>query len=376
MEASEWTPAGAVSAPALVELAVRQPGPFATVYLSTEGAIDNAAQLTGHRWRPLRDELAEQGAPEAPLAAIDDHVRDAHTRGDCLAVVANSSGVLHVEHVRGVQPLDVARWAPLPSLLPIVRWRQDHPAFVAVLADRTGADLLGVRLEGSDIEREVEGAGGPVTKVAPGGWSQRRFQQRAENTWEHNAHLVAEEVAKLAGRIEARAIVVAGDVRAVSLLEDFLPEHLRGLMHQVSGGRMPDGSDERLPGEIEDAVTEVVARQTEALIERFHMERGQDDRAAEGADAVLDALRQARVEVLLIADDNVEDRTAWFGPQPVHVALEPGDLRSLGVDRSDLREARLADVLIRATLGTGAGIRVIPAGAGPKDEIGAILRWS
>ena len=32
---------------------------------------------------------------------------------------------------------------------------------------------------------------GPITKIAAGGWSQRRYQQRAENTWEDNARDVA-----------------------------------------------------------------------------------------------------------------------------------------------------------------------------------------
>src|SRR5207249_4244604 len=113
-------------------------------------------------WKVLRDELAEAGAREAALRAIDDLVPHAHARGSCLGVIANASGVLYAEHGEHVEPLDLARWAPLPSLLPIVRWRQERVSFVAVLTDRTGADLVGVGLEGPTIEREaVEGADWP-----------------------------------------------------------------------------------------------------------------------------------------------------------------------------------------------------------------------
>jgi hypothetical protein len=31
--------------------------------------------------------------------------------------------------------------APLPALLPLLAWRQDHPAHVFAVVDRTGADL-------------------------------------------------------------------------------------------------------------------------------------------------------------------------------------------------------------------------------------------
>jgi hypothetical protein len=46
----------------------------------------------------------------------------------------------------------------------------------------------------------------------------------------------------------------------------------------------------------------------------------------------------------------------------------------MGVDPP--AEGRLVDIAVRAALGTGAGIRVVGAGAGLEGGIGAILRWS
>ena len=40
-------------------------GPFATVELTTEGAVENAAQLSEQRWRSVRRELTDAGAPDA-----------------------------------------------------------------------------------------------------------------------------------------------------------------------------------------------------------------------------------------------------------------------------------------------------------------------
>jgi hypothetical protein len=343
--------------------------------VTTEAAVDNAAHRSQVRWKSLRGGLEVAGVPEQPLTQIDELVPDAHEKGNCLAVVANAKGVIHVEHGDRVESQDLARWAPLPSLLPIVRWRQERIPFVAVLTDRTGADLVAVRLEGPEIEREVKGKDFPIAKVKPGGWSQRRYQERAENTWEHNAHEVAEQAAKLAEMVDAKVVIVSGDVRAVGLVRESLPERWQVVV-RVIPRHIPEGAPGHPPEEVEEAASEIAAGETEGLVERFLMERGQGDRAADGPDAVIEAVRKAQVEVLLIADDPGDERTAWFGPDPVHVALRPEDLEPLGVGRDDLQEARLDDVLVRATLGTGGGIRVIPRNAGPKDDVGAILRWS
>jgi hypothetical protein len=377
MEAAQPIPSGAVTAPALVELACRKPGPFASVYLVTEAAIDNASQRLQARWKSCRDRLEDAGVPGATLQSIDEIVPEAHRRGNSLAVIANSNGVIHQEHGERPEPRDRARWSPLPELLPIVRWRQERVPYVTILTDRTGADLYGVRLEGPEIDREVQGAESPIRKVAPGGWSQRRYQQRAENTWEHNAHDVAEQAAKLARTVDARVVILSGDVRAVSLVREALPERWRDSVRQIDH-RVPESAAHpgHPPGEVEDAVSEIAAAETAALIEHFHMERGQEDRAAEGPDAVMEALRRAQVEVLLIPDDPDDDRTAWFGPEPTHLGMLPADLQGLGLDGRSVHEARLADVLVWGTLGTGGGIRVVPRDAGPKDDVGAILRWS
>jgi hypothetical protein len=46
----------------------------------------------------------------------------------------------------------------------------------------------------------------------------------------------------------------------------------------------------------------------------------------------------------------------------------------MGVD--DPREGPLQEVAVRAALGTGAGVRLVPDGDVPTGRLGAILRWS
>ena len=375
MERAGLTPQVATDATDLADL-VKAPGPFLTVHLTTEGGIDNAAQRSEQRWQPVRDEAGAQGAPEEVLAEVDGLVADAHLLGDGLAVVATHVGVLHVEHgSRLPNDRDLVRWASLPSLAQVLAWRQESPAYVTVLVDRQGADLTGYRREGPEVRREAGGDDYPIRKPNAGGWSQRRYQERAEHTWERNAADAADQVAKLARRVDARLVVAAGDERAVNMLREALPQELVDRFHVVSGGRAEDGSEQSFEEAARIAVGLAVNADTDALLEKFREERGQGDRAAEGVEATLQALAMAAVDVLILQPDGPDDtRTAWFGPDPTQIALRADDLRGLGVEAP--ADGRLVDVAVRAALGTGAGIRIVEPGAGLDGGMGAILRWS
>ena len=372
MERTGVTPPGAVVAPDLADL-VSDAGPFVTVYLTTEANIDNAAQRSEQHWKALRREPADAGAPEEALAAVDPLVADAHLQGQALAAVATSAGLAHAEHSPDPPPRDRGTWAALPALVPILEWRQSQPTHVGVLADRAGADIFLSRHDRPDVHREAGGADDPLHRAKPGGWSQLRYQHRAENTWEHNADDVAAEITNLFDRSGARLVVVAGDVRAVQLIQQALPERVAERLEVVDGGRSEDGSDDEFGTEVHGRLAGAVATDTVQLLEKFREELGQGDRAADGPEATVAALAMAQVEVLLVHEDPDDDRRAFFGPDPSAVGLKAGDLAALGVDQP--AEAPLVDVAVRAALSTGAGIRVVPAGQGPTGGLGAILRW-
>ena len=367
MEASGVTPHVAVHAPDLAEL-VQQPGPFLSLYLTTEAEIENAAQREQLRWKNVRDDAAAQGADEAALAAVDPLVGEAHLQGQTLAVIVAGGGKhTLVDHHPEPPNRDLVRWAPLPSVGPLVEWRQLQLPHVIVVADRAGADLVAVTPTGQDIHLEAGGADDPLHKAKAGGWSQRRYQQRAENTWEHNADDAAEQLVRLIETVEARVVVLAGDVRAVTMLQEALPDQHRELVHVV------EGDNDAIANETVRLVATQAAADTVAVLQKFKEEKGQHDRAADGVAATVEALAKAQVEVLLVHDDPDDDRTAWFGPEPLHLALVADDVRGMGVDEP--QQGRLLDVLLRAALGTGAGVRVVPSTAAT-DGVGAILRWS
>lgn len=346
-------------------------GPFLTAYVVTDGAVENAAIRSEQRWKTLRGRLADDGAPPSAVDLVDPLVANAHLRGAALAVVTDSDEVLLTEHLDVPLDEDRGRWGHLPDLGPLLRWRQTRIPYVTVLADRGGADLTAFHPDGRAIERTT-GEGTPERKVHPGGWSQPRFQQRAENDWKATAADVASEVARLSRAVDARVVVLGGDVRATQMIRDDLPTELDDAVHLIDQGRAADGSDEAREREIRRLLATAVAEDTVALLERFKEEHGQHDRAVSGAAATVDALNRAAVDVLLVHDGE-QERTAWIGADPVPISLQREEAVA---EDAALAEAPLVDVLVRAAIGTGASVRVIPE-AGPVPEgVGALLRWA
>lgn len=380
MESSGTTPSGGLRPADLPELArlFDEPGPFVSLYLSTPAAIENAAQRSELVWKNMRRELEEADAPESVLAAVDPLVPDAHLSGETLAVIANTNGVRHVDHVLEPPAADLWRVAPLPSVGPLIEWAQMGAPHLLVLVDRAGADIITVvRFQDADPEAvEDDNPSDPdLRKSKPGGWSQRRYQQRAENQWDRNAKQVADRVVELFDEVGARLVVAAGDERAMQLLREHLPERVLAFLAEVDGGRNADGGKDSLAAEATRMVATAVAEDTVALLEKFKEEKGQGDRAASGVARVLEALAAAQVDVLLLADDPDDRRTAYFGPEPNMVSLDEATVKGMGVDAP--QEGRLADVLIRAAWGTGAAVRIVPKNAlRNADGAAAILRFT
>ncbi len=352
------------------------PGPFLSLYLATGGGLENAGPRVELRWKNVRGELLERGVPEGLLEAVDPLVEGSHTAGATLAVLASVDGVAWSGSLPD-PPLReaVARWGPLPSIVPLLAHAQSQVPHVAVLASRAAAELA-ARTPDSDRgeQVEVEGERSPyLTRSAPGGWSQPRYQHRAEVIWERNAAEVAEVLTDMVDRVRPRFVAVAGDVRAVQFLRDKSPKRVRKRM-KVVGGELP--SIETVLEEAAKLVHATVERDADELLGRFEEGQAQHDRAADGAAATLRALARAQVETLLVVDEPGDERSAWFGGGGERIAMDRDTLLAIGEVAP--AEGRLVDVAVRAALTTGAGVRVLAPGTGrgPREGLGALLRFA
>ncbi len=372
MEHTGASPSMGIRSTELADVA-RWDGPFLSVLLETRAALEHPSQVSEGRWQIHRDRLVAQGADSRCIEMVDGIVSSAHLGGDGLGVVATPDGRMHVEHHAEAPDRERAEWSTVPSLAMLIEWRQQALPYVLVLIDHRGADLVAVVREQSRAPVEAGVRDYPLTKTAPGGWSQHRYQRRAENTWRDNAEDAAAMVTGLAGEIGAQLVLIAGDERVSHMLLGDLPRSLAEQARLIPGGREPIEVASRMGEEVDRQIRSVAAEHTVAVLEAFHNASGQAGRATDGPGPTLAALAEANVETLLVHDDVDDRRTAWMGTQPGEVAMEEAELRELGVGR--FVQGRLVDVAVAEALRSGSGVRVVPSNGGPAGGLGAILRW-
>ena len=353
------------------------PGPFVTVLVGAESAVEQAADKYEMAWKSMVKQLEEQGVA-APVRDAIFEARGDHAEGDARLVVASvpDAKVVLAESVSRRPATDTVVTGTLPDLLPVLDELTTRVPHVVVLADRHGAELS-ARYDVDKVGKEltVKGTELHTRKVAGGGWAHRRYLHRVEEQWESNARDIATHVHQLATEIDAELVVGAGDVREINLVHEHLPEQLKERWVEVEGTRGGDGSEQLVQKRIADAVALHVVRGTLDLLAEYAQERGQSKRACDGVSAVVEALRKAQVQTLLVttgADDSTE---LWFGEDPTQLGLTREDVTALGAQSP--QQGRLVGVLLRAALATGADVQLVPheSEQAPHEGVGAILRY-
>ncbi|HEX6514069.1 MAG TPA: hypothetical protein VF049_00735 [Nocardioidaceae bacterium] len=359
------------------------PGPVATVYAGRAPEVAEEYQLDWPaRWRPIGENLRRTGADDASVAALEGAVaslasaRAAHAMTEVAAFAAAG-------RVLGVFPAPGADWADwggscAPAhVVPLLRWAQERPPYVVVVTDRAGAEVEAFAGAGAAGHTyTVRGPDDAIEVVVPPGFtSQRRVRRRAEDSWRHNAAAVAEATARALERVGARLLVVSGDVRAVRLLEERLPERIRleVTVSHIRGSRAADGSQHWRAEAVAELVHRHAARERSRLLHELDDHRGPGGLGVEGEEPTLQALAAARVRTLLVAPTGADDpRQAWFGnggPE-VLTAARPRP------PWSRPRRGPLLDVAVRSAALTGADVRVVPWQSGaPAEGLGGICRY-
>lgn len=330
----------------------RTTGPYLSVVLPARSNVAHPTARLDSAWQRVRGEYVDRW-PEAALQQVDEMLASAgHDGGDSIALVVPTTGTPLVEHLAGSPGEARSMQGPIPAFTPIIEHRQRTVAHLLVDCDKTGADVIAFDGGHTLAADRVDGDELHIHRGHPGGWSQRRFQQRAENTWESNISDVADATERLATEVGAQLIAVSGPTRAQSMLVSELGERSLGDITTA----LDAGSPEGIADEVVTLTDDVHARAI-AQISKDFRERSAHDTATTGANSVLDALEAGRVEMLLVADD-------W------------SDTTTLDRSLDDLPEtSRMIDAAIAATLRSGGTVVVVPRLAALDAAIGAFLRW-
>jgi len=352
-----------------------RPGPWCSVYLDASADTEDAHPALDLRWRALERSLAEQGADEASIAALDRVIRghDPMVGDYGLAVFASHGRVVLSEYLSAPPLRDLAHFGPLPHVMPLLAQRGEQVAWVRVLADRTGADAIAISAGGVPRRAHVVGRETfPLRKPQAGGWSQDIYQKAAMEAWHHNAGDVTAATVELAEKVGAEVVVVAGDVRATGMIAAQMPERWQDAMVRTDAGSRAAGADQTLLDDLTvQTIAEVADQRITAALDRFGV---QEDVGA-GLDAVVSALQRNQVDTMLIVDDPSANGELWIGSEPTEIAVDRGQLAAMSVD--DPQRVRADAALVRALVGTDAALTVLGPDEAPDltDGLGAVLRY-
>lgn len=319
-----------------------QDGPFLTIMVPAPSATTDAA----HRFDIERSNVLKGISaiwPPNEIETLDGTLAGLpHDAGAAVIAIHPMGGSTLVEFI--ANGIDIARLDedPLPRLAPLIEARQRLIAHVVVEADLAGANITAFDKGDIVSAAAVDGDTLHIHRGHPGGWSQRRFQQRAENTWDRNADNVAEAVGVLAEQVEARLILVTGPTRAQSMVAGSIADTIKTRVECVDAGD-PDG----IAAEVLRFTADVAARDSEELIEKTREAKG-TAQAPTSTEQLLKALELGQVDTLLVHDP----ADATLGPEP-----------------------RLLDRCIKQALLTDSGIHVVPNVDVLDNGVAALLRW-
>jgi hypothetical protein len=352
-------------------------GPYLTVHAEVGRTTESAAAQQESRWTTVRHELERAHADDRLVSEVGRRLQEnTHADGAVRRTLVTTGDQVLLDEVQVGETHwpEVLDRDELPDLAAWAAAEDRAIPFVLVITDRLGADVQAYRaLAGGVAEQETVTGSETfyITKVPQGDWAQPQFQQTAENAWEQNARLVADEARTLARRYGAALVLVAGEVRARAEVTRALESHDTGSIGTVvqveSGGRAEGSSYEALWAEVRAHLAEAEREADAEVAGLLEEARGRGEGAATGLDEVLEALRKAQVDRLVLDLQALSERTVTAAD------LDGVPLPEPAASSDDLPADR---ALLAAGALTGARLTVLPKSLARGGGASALLRWS
>ena len=266
---------------------------------------------------------------------------------------------------------------PLPHLQEVAAGAARRPAYVVVLADRDGADIIG-HASGDEPAKRFPVGVRPGEQPDPDPTrppqqihGERHWTDREpESGGRANAEFIAGRVSQAAEKTGAHIVLGTGDQHILDAIAGHLPDSI-GPITTIAGDRKPDGLDDHLSAAIGAALDEITATAIGAVGDLV-AERAQEPNpaAVRGIEAVALQLAEQQVVVLLLAADVAE---AALPAVSYRIGSRPTEFL---VGESEGTEVPLEDGLVWAALHQDAIIVQLPDRTGPLagEPAAALLR--
>jgi hypothetical protein len=329
-------------------------------------------------WQEMRRDLDELVAAHGPRGdAFDSLVADVARLSTYLETELDpaAKGVVvvacHHQDVFEPVPLDIPvatgfSVGSIPSLCALVA-AANAPRYAVLVADQREALLWlmarqtwerGVQIEASDYPR----------KQQQGGWSQRRYQARADERVEAFARTIAEETrrALAKGGVSIPYLILAADEPMFSALNAELhqtvSERIVGRIHLS-----PDAGGTDVAAEAEPLVDAAERKRELETVQAVTDGVGAGSRGVAGATGTLTALETGQVMTLVMNDDFAGPGWADY-TLPLYGIGEPPREHPAAGDRANIVSTALADEVVRLALLTGATVELVRTAVAVGEE--------
>lgn len=349
---------------------------FAAAYYEDSHVTEDAAKVAELTWRAISEQLEEQGASDAVRRNMERAIAEGPTPIGTggRAVVADAERVLIDERLLRTPLRTEVRVGDAPFLLPIVEHGSRGKPYLVVSVDHVGADFTVYDRHGAVVHEEsLDGDHHPVHKASGAQTSGYGDPEpRVEEQRRRNIAAVSDRTTELADQHHVDPVFLVGEVRARNDLAELLEQRTANIAVQLDTGSRADGTDaDKTRAVVEEELAQRRLAEMDEVAERFRAGAG-TGLAVEGLNDVTAALRERRVETLILGD--LADTTVLVGDDPSLLARDPDALSQMGSGSERVR--RTDEALPLAAIVTGADALVrIDERLVPADGIAALLRY-
>jgi Bacterial archaeo-eukaryotic release factor family 2 len=351
--------------------------PVVTATVAVPESADSRSYAWDVAWADAVREAKGLGADPATTRALE-RGAGAVMGGDGQVVVAVHGEAVLTWRLPTGGGMNSMRVGPLPHLQEVADAAARRPAYVVVLADRDGTDVI-VHAAGDQVPgRRFEVGTRPGVQHDPHAdrpplqyHGERHVTDREpESGGERNAGFIAGRVSDAADSVAAHVVLGAGDQHILDAIAAHLPETI-GPVTTIAGGRAADGLDNHLSAGIGAALDEITGTAIGAVGDLVaSLAEGPSPAAVRGIKAVAEQLAEQQVAVLLVAADvarDAEGSSYRIGSRPTEFLVDDTDT---GV------EVPLDDGLVWAALNQDAIVVQLPDRTGPLagEPAAALLR--
>ena len=365
-------------------LAALEPSPFPVISLYLSLTPNQNGQETWDQFvRKVFNERAKALAAESPeresfekdaerIREYLEQPRDQACRG--LAIFASSGSELF-EAIELETEFD-DHWlfvGSVPHLYPLAKLIDSYPRYASVMLDTNKARIVVSSL--ATAERQEEIKSDKTRRTSKGGWSQARYQRRAEDMHLHHMKEVVDALDKIVREEKINQIVVAADENVLPKLKEQLPKHLAEmLVDNITLQRHGAAGDAML----ENTFDAIRAKDAETDIEKVQelMDEWQGSGlGVAGPEATLRAFELGQVEELIITGS--VDTLKPVQKLPEDAAAEMTAETSAPNASIDEARLKLSAELIKRAQQTAARIRFIEDATLLEEVggVGALLRF-